>query len=140
MLSINQLLVVTEVRSPRSLCLHYMVSEVGWLVFVCSRPLRSVSKSPDTWQKWKRRFEQYRQAFGLAKESDEKEISTLLYCMGEDAKDTLSSTDISSDDCKKFDTVIGKFDAFLRCERTCSLSTPELIDAANALTSQSSSS
>ena len=44
---------------------------------------------------------------GLAEENDEKQISTLLYCMGEDAEDTLSSTDISSDDRKKFDTVIG---------------------------------
>ena len=42
-------------------------------------------KEPDAWQKWKRRFEQFRQASGLGAEGDEKQVSTLLYCMGEDA-------------------------------------------------------
>ena len=74
-------------------------------------------KEPDAWQKWKRRFEQYRQASGLAEESDERQVSTLLYCMGEDAEETLSSTDISSDDRKKFDTVFGKFDAFFKVRK-----------------------
>ena len=74
-------------------------------------------KEPDAWKKWKRRFEQYRQASGLAEEGDEKQVSTLLYCMGEDAEDTLASTDISSADRKKFDSVIDKFDAFFKVRK-----------------------
>ena len=43
-------------------------------------------KSPDGWLKWKRRFEQYRHASGLSSEgSEERQVSTLLYCLGEEA-------------------------------------------------------
>ena len=53
-------------------------------------------RSPDGWVKWKRRFEQYRIASGLATENDDRQISsTLLYCMGEEADAVLLSTNIS---------------------------------------------
>ena len=52
-------------------------------------------KHPDNWQKWKRRFEQYRHASGLASGSEQRQVSTLLYCLGEQAEDVLSSTGIS---------------------------------------------
>ena len=48
-------------------------------------------KRPDEWQKWKRRFEQFREASGLSGEEDKKQINTLLYSMGEDTEDTLAS-------------------------------------------------
>ena len=47
---------------------------------------------PDEWQKWRRRFEQFREASGLSTESQQRQISTLLYTMGEEAEDTLMST------------------------------------------------
>ena len=71
-------------------------------------------KNPDAWPRWKRRFEQFRQASGLASEDDEKQTSTLLYCMGEDAEETLLSTKILEADRKK---VIGKFDAFYQVRK-----------------------
>ena len=45
---------------------------------------------PDNWPRWKKRFEHYRAASGLDKESEERQVSTLLYCLGEAADDVLS--------------------------------------------------
>ena len=39
-------------------------------------------KQPDNWSRWKRRFDQFRIASGLDKDPEEKQVSTLIYCMG----------------------------------------------------------
>ena len=39
-------------------------------------------KTPDDWPRWKRRFEQFRIASGLSEESQLKQVSTFLYCLG----------------------------------------------------------
>ena len=70
---------------------------------------------PDEWQKWKR-FEQFREASGLSKESQQRQVSMLLYTMGEEAEDTLLSTKIS-DDKKEYDKVIAKFDSFFKVRK-----------------------
>ena len=74
-------------------------------------------KSPDEWPKWRRRFEQYRVASGLAKEDDERQVSALLYCLGEEADDVLTSTNISSDSRKVFADVLKKFDEFFKVRK-----------------------
>ena len=74
-------------------------------------------RSPDGWVKWKRRFEQYRIASGLATENDDRQISTLLYCMGEEADAVLLSTIISDADRKKYENVMLKFDEFFKVRR-----------------------
>ena len=53
-------------------------------------------------------------ASGLSAEVDDRQVSMLLYCMGEDAEDTLASTNISDADWKKYDAVIGQFDWFFK--------------------------
>ena len=73
--------------------------------------------SPDEWSKWKRRFEQYRIASGLAKEDDEHQVSTLLYCLGEEADDMLTSTNITVDSWKKFVDVLQKFNEFFKVRK-----------------------
>ena len=65
---------------------------------------------PDEWPKWRRRFEQFRVASGLSKEDEERQINTLLYCLGEDADDVLTSTNISEESRKKYTDVLAKFD------------------------------
>ena len=45
---------------------------------------------PDEWPKWRRWFEQFCVASGLSKEDEEHQVSTLLYCLGEDADDVLT--------------------------------------------------
>ena len=67
---------------------------------------------PDNWPKWKKRFEHYRAASGLDKESDERRVSTLLYCLGDSADDVLTSTNIVAEDRKKYASVLAKFDEF----------------------------
>ena len=67
---------------------------------------------PDEWAKWKRRFEQFCLASGLSTEGEERQVSTLLYTMGEEAEDILMSTNISDEDKKNYKQVIGKFDEF----------------------------
>ena len=41
----------------------------------------------------------------------------LLYCMGEDAEDSLTSTNISEDDQKLYTAVLAKIDAFFQDRR-----------------------
>ena len=44
--------------------------------------------------------------------SDERQASTLFYCLGSDAEDTLSTIDISEENGKKYQNVLEKFDTF----------------------------
>ena len=91
-----------------------MVSEVsaGSFNTSLSPPAPFPFNSPDLWPRWKRRFEQYRVAAGLSKESEERQVSTLLYCLGEEAEDILASTNIADDQRKRYETVLSKFDSF----------------------------
>ena len=72
---------------------------------------------PDEWGKWKRRFEQFCLASGLSAESEERQVSTLLYTLGEDAEDVLSSTNISEDNRKKYSEVMSKLDSFFQVRK-----------------------
>ena len=73
--------------------------------------------SPDEWPKWRRRFEQFRVASGLCKEDEERQVSMLLYCLGDDADDVLTSTNISGDNCKKYTEVLEKFDGHFKVRK-----------------------
>ena len=72
---------------------------------------------PDEWPQWKRRFEQFGQASGLSETENTKQVSTLLYTMGEDAEDTLLSMNPSGDERASYDAVIEKFDNFFKVRR-----------------------
>jgi len=74
-------------------------------------------KKTEEWSKWKRCFEQYRQVAGLAGESDERQVSTLLYCLGEDAEDMLDTTRISAEEKKKYAKVVVAFDAHFKVRK-----------------------
>ena len=74
-------------------------------------------KKPDGWPKWHRRFEQFLSASGLEKESDTRRVSTLLYCLGEDAEDVLASTNIADEDRKKYDKVVSAFEVHFKIRR-----------------------
>ena len=50
----------------------------------------------DEWPKWIKRFEQYHVASGFSKDTDTRQVSTLLYCLGEEAKNVLSSNNFSA--------------------------------------------
>ena len=72
---------------------------------------------PDKWAKWKRRFEQFHLASGLSAQSEERQVCTLLYTLGEDAEDVLSSTNISQEERKKYAEVMAKVDGFFQIRK-----------------------
>ena len=56
------------------------------------RPPKAFNFStPENWPTWKRRFERYRSSCQLDRESGARQISTLLYCLGEEADEVLAS-------------------------------------------------
>ena len=69
-------------------------------------------KQPDQWVKWKRRFEQFLSASGLNKEDETRQVSTLMYCLGDDAEGVLASMSITEEARKKYKDVLAKFDAY----------------------------
>ena len=73
--------------------------------------------APDEWPRWQRRFQQFRVASKLSKEDEERQVSTLLYCLGEQADDVLVSTNISEESRKKYDDILAKFDAHFRVRK-----------------------
>lgn len=43
-----------------------------------------------------------------------------MYCLGKEAEDRPNSTDISTDDRKKYDAILNKFDEFFAVRRNVS--------------------
>ena len=74
-------------------------------------------KKLDEWLKWHKRFKQFRVASGLSAESKARQVSTLLYCMGEEAEDVLTSTNITTDEKKNYETVLGKFNEYFKVRK-----------------------
>ena len=64
--------------------------------------------------KWKRHFEYFQLALGLAKEDEPRQVSALMYCVGEQADSVLTSTKISTEHREKYDSVMSKFDDYLK--------------------------
>lgn len=73
--------------------------------------------NPDDWRRWKRRFEQYRCASGLDKEAPTRQVSTLLYCLGEEAEAVLDFTNATAEERESYETVIGKFDSYFKVRK-----------------------
>ena len=69
------------------------------------------SKSEE-WPRWIRRFERFRTASGLAEKSEESQVNTLIYCMGDVANDIVSSFKLTDDQLKEYNTVKEKFNGY----------------------------
>jgi hypothetical protein len=74
-------------------------------------------RSPDDWPRWKRRFQQFREASGLSEGTATKQIGTLLYCLGEEADAVLSSTNPTAEERTNYDSVLAKFDSFFQVRK-----------------------
>ena len=74
-------------------------------------------RDPDDWPCWKCQFQQFREASGLAESAAGKQVSTLLYCLGEAAEAVLSSTNVTSDDRLDYDCVLAKFNEFFQVRK-----------------------
>ena len=64
-----------------------------------------VSK-PEEWPKWKKRFERYRIASGLDVQPGENQVNALLYTMGEDAEDVVTSLQLTDEALTEYETVL----------------------------------
>ena len=82
-----------------------------------SPPEPFVFQRPDDWMKWKRSFECFRLASGLAKEDEARQVSVLLYCMGDQADSVLMSTKIATEDSLKYNSVMSKFNEYFKVRR-----------------------
>jgi hypothetical protein len=65
----------------------------------------------EEWAKWIRRFERFKTASGLDAKSENAQVNTLIYSMGDKADDILHSFNLSEADSKKYATVKAKFDS-----------------------------
>jgi hypothetical protein len=62
------------------------------------------------WPAWKQRFERFRIASDLCEKPETRQVSMLLYCMGDAAEDVFASFKLSADDAEVYDTVLKRFD------------------------------
>lgn len=98
-------------------------------------------QTPDDWPRWKKRFEQYRTASGLATADVTQQVSTLLYCIGEEAESVLASTNTIDEEHKSYTAVVDKFDAFFKVRRNVIYERASLITvASNKMRRQSNTS
>ena len=70
------------------------------------------SSLPKLWKNWRRQWNHYSIATGLADKSEDVQVSTLLTCLGQDALNVLDGLLPSEEDQKCLDTVIEKFEEF----------------------------
>ena len=71
----------------------------------------------EEWCKWKTRFEQFCLASGLSGESGQRQVSSLMYCMGENAEEVLATTNITNERKKEYTEVVRKFDKYFKVRK-----------------------
>ena len=60
----------------------------------------------DDWLRWKRRFQQFREASGLDEATNSKQVSTFPYILGEEAEAMLLSTNATAEERKEYKKVL----------------------------------
>ena len=73
---------------------------------------------PQGWTRWIARFDQYRLASGLSTEAEAKQVSTFLYCLGEEANDFLVTMGATDADRATCDAICRKFKDFFTVRHT----------------------
>ena len=71
----------------------------------------------EEWPKWSRRFERFRHAVGLIVKEETSKTNTLIYAMGAEADDILTSLNLTEAQKRKYDVVRQKFEGYFvkRC-------------------------
>lgn len=67
-------------------------------------------QNPNEWTRWIRRFDRYRDVSGLSDKDDCKQISTLIYVMGEDAEEIFQSFKLDEVASKRYQDVRDSFE------------------------------
>ena len=65
---------------------------------------------PEEWGRWIRRFERFRIASKLNEESDEAQVNTFIYSMGDEADDILAALKLTNAERKSYKTVKEQLD------------------------------
>ena len=77
----------------------------------------------EEWSKWIRKFERFRDASDLDGKSEQNQVSSLIYAMGEEAEDILQSFQLTEDEQKSYTMVRDNFQSFFCEEEKFSLRT-----------------
>ena len=72
---------------------------------------------PDEWPRWICRFERFQEVSGLKSKELANQVNTLMYCMGDEADDILSSLGLSDNNKKSYDTVKTKLEGYFVQQR-----------------------
>ena len=94
--------------------LHGVRSAQTWQTCVCSPHLPLTSVIQTSGNNRSADLNSSVSPLGCPAEGREKQVSMFLYCMSEDAEDTLLSTGIMSEESKQYQTVVDKFGAFFK--------------------------
>ena len=70
---------------------------------------------------------------GLSKENEPRQVSALLYCMGEQSDSVLNSTNISNEDREKYASVMSKFHEYFKVRHNVIF---EELDSTDEISSQ----
>ena len=98
--------------------LHGDTSEITMAAGIHLQPPESFNfQTPDEWPRWRKHFEQFRIASGLGLKSEDQQINTLLYCLGEESDDVLTSTGVTDEERKSYKDILRKFDSFFKVRR-----------------------
>lgn len=72
-------------------------------------PSFSFTKSEE-WPRWIKRFERFRIASSLELQLEENQVNTLIYTMGEEAEDVITSLRWTPEEIREFSTVTAKLE------------------------------
>ena len=75
-------------------------------------------QTPDEWPRWRKHFKKFRVASRLGAKSQEQQVNILLYCLGEEFDDVLTSTGVTVDERKSYSEFLVKFDRFFTVRKS----------------------
>ncbi|KAK7884427.1 hypothetical protein WMY93_027550 [Mugilogobius chulae] len=79
--------------------------------FQVSPPTKFDFKKPEEWPKWIKRFERFRIASGLESQPEESQVNTLIYTMGDEAEDVLTSLNLTDEEANAYETLVAKLES-----------------------------
>ena len=90
--------------------LNIFIGMASWSVFL--PPEHFNVARPEEWPKRICKFKRFRDASDLDEKSEQKQVSSLIYAMGEEMEDMLRSFRLTKDERKSYTTVRCKFQSF----------------------------
>ena len=66
----------------------------------------------ENWKRWKRNFEWFSTATGMAEKAEQLQCATLLHCIGEDAAEVYGTFQFEADEVDKIDPLLKKFEDY----------------------------